>query len=302
MLGSSPVMDTLRAQFERIAKSGARCVTLQGEVGVGKAVVARELHRRTRGPDAPLVELNCATLAPDQAELELFGHVPTQAGGLPRRGLIEMADGGTLFLHEVEALPLPVQTRLMVFLDTGCLQSVVKGGGAVDAQLIVSTHEDLSDALIQERLRHDLYLKLSALPLLVPPLRERGKDIELLALRFVHDVAQRAGQRQITLSRDCLDHLLAYAWPGNVRELKNLIERLTVLYPGAKLEDSDLPDALRGLAVPQAQTIEEQMRDVERDLVLDALAQARGRKGQAAEKLGISRHALKRKLRKLGLQ
>lgn len=302
LLGSSPVIDHLRSQLDRIIASEARCIMLQGEVGVGKAVIARELHRRTCGSEAPLVELNCATLATDRAEIELFGQLSAQTGGLPRRGLIEMADGGTLFLHEIEALPLPVQTRLNIFLETGSLQLVAKGAHKANVQVVVSTHYDLSDALQQNKLRHDLFLKLNALPLMVPPLRERGKDIELLALRFLHDVAQRAGKRQITLGRASLERLFAYAWPGNVRELKNLIERLTVLYPGATIEEGDLPAELRGLAIPQPQTIEDQMREVERDLVLEALAESQGRKGRAAEKLGISRHALKRRLHKLGLQ
>lgn len=302
LLGSSKLVDDLRAQLDRLVGSHAPCVLLQGEVGVGKAVVARELHRRKHGSDAPMVELNCATLASDQAEAELFGQKPNQNGGLPRRGLIEIADGGTLFLHEVESLPMSVQTRLMVFFETGRLHPQLTGGRALDVQVIVSTHTDLIEALRNNVLRHDLYLMMTALPLTLPPLRERGKDIELLALRFVSDVARRTGQRQIRLSRACLDRFLAYPWPGNVRELKNLIERLTVLNPGVTIDEDALPDALRGLALPQPQSIEDQMRDVERDLVLDALAQARGRKGIAAEKLGISRHALKRKLQRLGLQ
>lgn len=303
LLGNSYVIATLRDQLDRVAASSSRCVMLRGEVGVGKAVVARELHLRTCGPDAPLVELNCATLAPGQAESELFGQDGASNGVLPRRGLIEIADGGTLFLHEVEALPLPVQTRLQTFLETGNLRPMAsKSGPQADVRIVISTDADLEQATREGRLRRDLYLKLSALPLEVPPLRERSDDVDLLALRFCRDFARRAGQRPIQLDSGCLDRLRAYPWPGNVRELKNLTERLTILHPEAMIRESDLPSEYHDLTLPQAETIADQIQHVERDLIRDAMTKARGRKGVAAEKLGISRHALKRKIQKLGLQ
>ncbi len=303
LLGSSTVVDTLRAQLEQIASSGARCVYLQGEVGVGKAVVARELHRRTRGSAAPLVELNCATLSPQRAERELFGEQAQHPGELPHRGMLEITDGGSLFLHEVEALPDAVQARLSMYLEAGHSQLPADANSAAnDVQLIISSHHDLSDAVQNGRLRPELYLKLCALPLQVPPLRQRDKDIELLARRFAQAIARRLGRRPVLLQSDCVDKLRAYDWPGNVRELKNLIEQLTVLHAGQEISAEDLPETLRGQAPQQHLSIEERMHALERGLVRDALGEVRGRKGQAAERLGISRHALKRKMQKLGLQ
>lgn len=169
-------------------------------------------------------------------------------------------------------------------------------------RIVISTDADLEQATREGRLRRDLYLKLSALPLEVPPLRERSDDVDLLALRFCRDFARRAGQRPIQLDSGCLDRLRAYPWPGNVRELKNLTERLTILHPEAMIRESDLPSEYHDLTLPQAETIADQIQHVERDLIRDAMTKARGRKGVAAEKLGISRHALKRKIQKLGLQ
>lgn len=302
LLGNSHAIANLRAQIDKVAKSGSRCVLLQGEMGTGKSVIARELHERSCGPHAPLIELNCAALAQDQGEAELFGQEAGPNNKLPRCGLVEIADGGTLFLHEIEALSLTVQTRLMVFLETGSLRPMAaKKSRLADVKLIVSTHSDFKSALKQQLLRQGLHLKITALPLMVPPLRDRAEDIELLALSFIQKIAHHTSLRPIKLSRECLGRMQAYEWPGNVRELKNMIERLTVLHPGEMIGETALPNQLRALDMPIAETIEDQVRRVERDLVLEALAKARGHKGRAAEKLGISRHALKRKMQKLGI-
>ncbi|SMX27209.1 Nitrogen regulation protein NR(I) [Pelagimonas phthalicica] len=298
LLGNSPEIRHLRGLLDRAARTRLSAVYLLGELGVGRAVVARDLHQRSCGEDAPFVEVNCATLTGDFVETELFG----RQGELPRPGLIEAADGGTLFLHEVEALPATAQARLLDFLDKGCLYLTPGTSGvASNVRLITTSSRDLSQCCDEGSFRRDLYLKLSMLPIKVPPLRERPQDIELLCIHFARECAIRLDQRSVQFSRAFHDGLKGYGWPGNVRELKNLIERLTILKGGEVLAETDLPADMTVRDAHAAFGIEETMRNVERDLVRDALTKAQGRKGLAAEQLGISRHALKRKMQRLGM-
>lgn len=297
LLGNSPQMRDLRQAIARAAASGVRTVLLRGELGAGRAMVARDLHQKACGPDAPFVEINCATLVGDQIENELFG----SQGELHRRGLIEIADGGTLFLHEIEALSPVAQARIMAFLESGSLRQT--GGRSVrpDVWLIAAASQDLGDCAAEGHFRKDLHLRLKLLPLDVPPLRDRREDIEVLWMSFARNYARKMACKQIRLDGAARDQLAAYDWPGNVRELKNLVERLTILHPGALIDAAHLPREIFSAVPPADTNIEEQMASIERALVRDALTKARGRKGVAADTLGISRHALKRKMQRLGL-
>lgn len=297
LLGHSAPMRQLREQVGRAAETGVPCILLRGEIGVGKAVVARDFHLQARGVDAPFVEINCATQSGEQIEAALFG----EGGDLPRRGLIEAADGGTLFLHEVEALGPTAQARIMGFLDTGTIRL---GSGQMlspSLSLVVASNSDLETFVETGSFRRDLYLRLAMFPLDMAPLRDRLEDIDLLCQSFARDLALATGQKPVWFSKTALKRLAAYDWPGNVRELKNMVERLTILHPGALIEDSALPAEIRRQQLRSPETIEEKVSSVERDLVLEALQKARGRKGVAADHLGISRHALKRKMQRLGL-
>ncbi|MQQ07095.1 response regulator [Epibacterium sp. SM1979] len=297
LLGNSALMRDLRNHIERATTSGVRTVLLRGELGVGRAMVARDLHKRACGAAAPFVEINCATLVGDQIETEIFG----SHGDLHRRGLIEVADGGTLFLHEVEALSPVAQARIMAFLESGVLRQF--GGRVVrpDVRIVAAANADLAQCAAAGQFRKDLHLRLELLPLDVPPLRDRREDIELLWMSFARSYARKMGCKQIRLSAAARDQLMSYDWPGNVRELKNLVERLTILKPGALIDVADLPREMFSEDLIPDANIEEQMATLERALVRDALTKARGRKGVAADTLGISRHALKRKMQRLGL-
>ncbi len=297
LLGNSPQMRDLRQSIERAAASGVRTVLLRGELGAGRAMVARDLHQKACGAVAPFVEINCATLVGDQIENELFG----SQGELHRRGLIEIADGGTLFLHEIEALPSVAQARIMAFLESGSIRQ--SGGRNVrpDVWIVAAASKDLEQCAAEGRFRKDLHLRLKLLPLDVPPLRERREDIELLWMSFARKYARKMSCKQIRLDGAVRNQLSAYGWPGNVRELKNLVERLTILHPGTLIDSTHLPREIFSAVAPTESNIEEQMATIERALVCDALTKARGRKGVAADALGISRHALKRKMQRLGL-
>lgn len=297
LLGHSPLVRELREQVERGAQTGVSCVLLRGEIGAGKAVVARDFHLRARGSDAPFVEINCATQSQDHIETALFG----DGGALPKRGLIEAADGGTLFLHEIEALGQTAQARIMAYLDSGGIRLASGTVITPDLTLIVASKNDLTISVEVGSFRSDLHLRLAMYPLDLPPLRDRIEDVELLCQHFARDMARAAARKPIRFGRSADERLSAYDWPGNVRELKNLVERLTILHPGATIDESDLPDEIRRRHPRPSETIEEKVSSVERDLVLDALQKARGRKGVAADLLGISRHALKRKMQRLSL-
>lgn len=300
LLGASAAACGLRERLDRLAAGPAPVVMLTGETGAGRALAARELHRRAHGEAAPFVQTSCATLSEPQLAVELFGD--ETPGAPPRRGLLALAEGGTLFLHEVDALPPALQARLTAFLETGAWRPE---GGLRDRRarlrLIVTAEADLAAAAQAGRFRRDLALRLGSLPVEIPPLRARAGDVPLIAGRFARDFARAAGLAPVRFAPTAMARMQAHGWPGNLRELKNLVERLTILHPGEEIGPALLPPAFHDLAPAAPATIEERMQDVERDLVREALAGARGRKGIAADRLGISRHALKRRMQKLGL-
>ena len=303
-IGNSPLIKTLRECIERVSSSRIKTVLLSGETGVGKAVVARDLHVRGSGTESPFVEINCATLPEDRIEAELFG---AERGAIPgvisrRRGLVEIADGGTLFLDEIGEMPLNVQSKLLAFLETRSYRPVgIVREHHADVRVVAATNSKLEGAVENGSFRQDLYFRLKVMPIEIPPLREREKDIGLLSSHFAMKFAGEAGGQPIEFSKAVREIFHSYSWPGNVRELKNLIERLTILYPNQHINEEQLPSEMRNVSRKKAQTIEESLISVERGLVQDALIKCRGRKGLAAERLGISRHALKRRMQKLEL-
>lgn len=303
-IGNSIVIRNLRNELSAIAKNKAKTVLLLGETGVGKALVARELHLKSVGSDRPFVEINCATLAENQIEAELFG---AERGALPglvakRKGLLEIADGGTLLLDEIGEIPLAVQAKLLSFLET----RTFKGLGMPreifsNVSVVAATNRDLADAVEQGSFRRDLFYRLNVVPLSLPPLRERDGDIPLLTQFFARKFAEESGIKPISFAKSVGEYLQAYPWPGNIRELKNLIERLTIHYAGQTISVDQLPAEIREADVQAPLSIEESIMAVEKNLVLDALRKSGGKKGLTADHLGISRHALKRKMQKLGL-
>ncbi len=303
-IGNSSSIKSLKEYVDRVSASQVKTVLLSGETGVGKAVVARDLHVRGSGREAPFVEINCATLPENLIELELFG---AERGAIPgiisrRRGLVEIANGGTLFLDEIGEMPLSVQSKLLTFLETRSYRPIgIMREHHSDVRVIAATNSKLEEAVEDGSFRQDLFYRLNVMPIEIPPLRERETDIELLSTYFAEKIANQSGETPIGFSKAVRDIFCSYDWPGNVRELKNLIERLTILYPRLTITEEKLPLEMRSMDLKKTETIEESLISIERDLVQDALIKCRGKKGLTAERLGISRHALKRRMQKLNL-
>jgi DNA-binding NtrC family response regulator len=301
-IGGYSGITRLRQEIAKIAASNAQTIFLSGETGVGKAVVARELHRRGSGLEAPFVEVNCATLPVNRIDAELFGAERGNGAISRTRGLVEIADGGTLFLDEIGEMPVEVQSKLLHFLETRSYR--VSGSSRehyADVRVIAATNKDLAAAVDDGAFRQDLFFRLNGVPIIIPPLREREKDVELLAAHFAVKYARSSAVAPIGFDKSTREFFRSYDWPGNVRELKNLVERLSILYPGKTVTADLLPAEIKSIEPKPALSIEQSMENVERDLIRDALMRCKGKKGLAADRLGISRHALKRKMQRLGL-
>jgi two-component system response regulator AtoC len=311
LVGESPVVRALAEATRQVGASHAGRVLLLGESGSGKALVARAIHARSSRSGGPFVEVNCAALPAQLIEAELFGaEKGAYTGALQRRvGLAALADGGTLFLDEVGELPLALQAKLLHFLEDGSYRPVGSAQSLVsDARVVAATNRDLAAEVRAGTFREDLYYRLNVVHLSVPPLRDRGNDILLLARHFAQRYARDESCAPVRFTPEAEAVLLAYRWPGNVRELRNLVERLTILSPGKIVSPADLPPVPAPVAPPPApgpgapRSIDAELEDSERALVLSALQQAGGHQGRAAAALGISRHALKRRLQRLGLK
>jgi DNA-binding NtrC family response regulator len=311
LVGDSPVVRALAEATRQVGASHAGRVLLLGESGSGKALVARAIHGQSSRAKGPFVEVNCAALPEQLIEAELFGaEKGSYTGALQRRvGLAALADGGTLFLDEIGELPLALQAKILHFLEDGSYRPVGSGRSLVsDARVVAATNRDLAAEVRAGSFREDLYYRLNVVHLSVPPLRDRGNDILILARHFAERYAREERCAPVRFPPEAEAILLRYRWPGNVRELRNLVERLTILSPGRSVSPSDLPvvpaqvDPSRpapGSSAPRS--IEAELEASERALVLSALDQAGGHRGRAASVLGISRHALKRRLQRLGI-
>jgi PAS domain S-box-containing protein len=299
----SPAMRKVVETAERVAKDGTATVLLLGETGVGKSWLARRIHAESPRSDRPFFEINCAGLAPQLLESELFGHEKgafTGASGV-KRGLVETAEGGTLFLDEVGELSLAVQAQLLTFLDGKTFRRV--GGTrvlAADVRLIAATNVDLKAAVAAGTFRRDLYYRLNVVPLRVPPLRERREELVDLAQRILKELGRRSGRSNVRLAPSAVDVFEHYDWPGNIRELRNTLERALILGASEDIEADDLPLELRerrasgtSRAVPD---VPKPLDEVEREQILQALKRTSGNRTKAAELLGISRSTMKRRL------
>jgi two-component system, NtrC family, response regulator AtoC len=309
LVGDSP---RLRAVLESVAAVAPTesSVLLLGETGTGKEVVARLLHGLSPRSGAPFVAVNCGAIPEGLVESELFGHARGAfTGAVERRvGRFVQASGGTLFLDEVGELPLAVQVKLLRVLEEREVTPVGDTRACrVDLRIIAATHRDLEALIRAGRFREDLYYRLSVIPIEIPPLRERGGDIALLARHFLDDAARRY-RREVTLGEDALRLLAAYAWPGNVRELANLMEKLAVLARGPLIAASDLPARLQGRAAPESRIAVEMGEEgidlvaclarAEEELIDEAMRRAEGNKNRAAALLGIKRTTLVEKLKR----
>ena len=304
LIGNSPAMADLRDKAEIVAKSSARIVLLLGPSGSGKGQIAHYLHQTSRRSSGPFVVVNCASLPEHLLEAELFGVERGAYTGAhqKRSGLVELAEGGTLFLDEVGEIPSALQAKLLRFLESRAYRPVgVSAERQADVRVIAATNRDLETEVQSGKFRADLFYRLNVVPLHVPSLAERREDIMALAFWFAAYLAEMENCAAISFSQEAEERMLSYGWPGNVRELRNLIERLTILYPGQEIDAAQLPQEIVSCPSTSASGIAEQMILTERDILLSALEQAGGSKGKAADALGISRYALKRRLNRLNI-
>ncbi|HYN44001.1 MAG TPA: sigma 54-interacting transcriptional regulator [Thermoanaerobaculia bacterium] len=306
--GDSPAIGRVRALLARAAASEAS-VLLAGESGTGKELAARALHARSARRDGPFVAVNAAALVDTLVESELFGHERGSFTGAVarRRGRLETAHRGTLFLDEVGEMAASTQAKLLRVLETRSFERV---GGTesvkVDVRVIAATNRDLPTEVREKRFREDLYYRLAVVTITLPPLRERREDIPGLASFFLSRHAQRVGRRLEGFSPAALSRLVTYDWPGNVRELSNAVERAAVLSAGPLVRPEDLPEALvEGPASRSDEALppyHEAVNRAKHQVVSAALAQSRGNVTEAARLLGLHPNYLHRLLNQLGLR
>ncbi|MDH4764733.1 anaerobic nitric oxide reductase transcription regulator [Pseudomonas sp. SORGH_AS199] len=318
LIGQSPASLRLRQEIETVAASDLT-VLITGETGVGKELVAEAVHARSLRQQRPLISLNCAALPEALVESELFGHVRGAFSGAisERRGRFELADGGTLFLDEVGELPLTVQAKLLRVLQSGQLQRLGSDRDLkVDVRIIAATNRDLADCVRAGRFRADLYHRLSVYPLAVPAMRERGRDVLLLAGFYLEQNRARLGLRGLRLTPAAQRTLLAYDWPGNVRELSHLISRAALkAHAGSEerggiltLDSDQLGLPLGSTALPDedpalpAASLREATEAFQRQTITLALEQHGQNWTLAAAALGLDRANLARLARRLGLK
>jgi transcriptional regulator with GAF, ATPase, and Fis domain len=308
LIGESQVMQRLCTVIDKVASSGVP-VLLQGETGTGKELIARAIHSRGNRRDAAFVTVNAGALPELLLESELFGHKRGAFTGAveDHRGLFQEAHGGTLFLDEIGEMPLPMQVKLLRALQEGEVKRVGEASvRKVDVRLIAATNRDLAAEVAAGRFREDLYYRLNVFPIHVPPLRERGNDVLLVAEEFVRRFARRHGKRNLSLAPDASRWLLSHPWPGNIRELQNCIERaVTLCEPGGRLTVDLMQPAFGPAAAPAGTTAPRTLRAAldaaERAEIQRALEACDGRVGAAAQRLGVSRQHLHTLQRKHGL-
>jgi DNA-binding NtrC family response regulator len=314
IVGGGSRMNKVMETIGKMAQSPTSTVLLQGETGVGKELLAREIHERSARRDGPFVELNCSAVAENLLESEIFGH---EAGAFTdakrtKKGLMEMANLGTLFLDEIGEMSPSLQAKLLRALE---LKRFRRVGGTVDividTRIVAATNRDLKAMVAQERFREDLYFRLNALQLLVPPLRERPEDIPPLIDHFVGHWNRELGRSVKGPSDEALELLMAHRWPGNVRELRNVIERAILLESEEWILPEHLPLEIVEAGGSGARVIQTRLHaeggivplaDAERMAIERALEQTGGNKTRASEALGISRQTLRTKLKEYRIE
>ncbi|MFK4764797.1 sigma-54 interaction domain-containing protein [Desulfobaculum sp. SPO524] len=328
IIGQSPALKKVFGVLAKVAPTEST-VLVTGESGTGKELLVRALHANSKRADKPFVPINCGAIPRELLESELFGH---EKGAFThairsRAGRFELADGGTIFLDEIGELDLSLQVKILRVLQEREFERV--GGSKtqqVDVRIVAATNRDLEDEVNKGNFREDLFYRLNVIPLHLPPLRQRGNDVSLLADHFLKRFTDTQGCAPLRLGPEARAMLLSYSWPGNIRELENFMERLSILCDGDTITPEDLPEKIwsdigrerpmeemppampAGFAWPQVQDLVDKDLDlkafldkVEEKLLVEALGQADGVKNRAAEILGIKRTTLIEKLKKKGL-
>jgi DNA-binding NtrC family response regulator len=320
IVGEHASIREVSAQIQRVAGTDSTALLL-GESGTGKELFARAIHHLSPRREQPFVALNCAAIPEGLVENELFGHERGAFTGAGARkiGKMDLAHRGTLFLDEIGELPLAIQAKLLRVLEERRFERV---GGTqsieVDLRIVVATNRNLQNLIAEKLFREDLYFRIAAVPMTIPPLRERGSDVLLLAAHFLEKFSREFAKPGLELSADAGDRLLSYRWPGNVRELQNTLERAVILADGLSIHADGLqlpsprpdPASLPAGMLPEnfswEGSLEEissrAMSHVERVVLESALRECQWNKTRAAEKLGVSPKTLLAKLRSTGLE
>jgi DNA-binding NtrC family response regulator len=307
MVGESEPLQRVYNLVDMVADS-AVTVLLTGESGTGKELVARAIHHKSTRANGPFVTLNCGALPENLFESELFGYERGAFTGAmtTKVGRFELADGGTLLLDEVGELSLKSQVDFLRVLETKEFRRL---GGTklitVDARIIAATNRNLEEAVKQGEFREDLYYRLNVVPIRLPPLRERGDDIPLLAERFLSEFTAQHRREPKDVSRDAMRLLRLYAWPGNIRQLRNLMERLVITVRDSGIQPEHLPEEIQA-SKEDARTmlvaLGSSLKDIERETIRRTLAEVTNHRENAAKLLGISLRALQYKIKEYGIR
>jgi len=312
IIGTSPAMQEVFEFIRKIAKSDATTILIEGESGTGKDLIARTIHYQSKRAEYPFMEVNVTSLPETLFESELFGH---EKGAFTdaktaKKGLFELANGGTILLDEIGEMGLRLQAKLLHVLEHRCFKRV---GGVkdikVDVRIIAATNKDLSTEVKAGRFREDLFYRLNVVPIHLPPLRERGEDILILAHYFMQHYNKVFKKNFSSIDPEAERLLMSYSWPGNVRELKNVIERILILESSDTIKPEHLPPEIifketkdegptEGLSLPAEGLT---LQQVEIDLIKKALEKTGGNQTKAAQLLGISRDVLRYRLKKYNL-
>jgi two-component system response regulator HydG len=309
IIGRAPEMEKLYRIIAKAAYS-SHPVLILGESGTGKELVARSIHFSGPFRDKPFIPVDCGSLVPTLIESELFGYVKGALTGAAQAkdGLLSIAEGGTIFLDEVGELPVDLQAKLLRAIQEKEIRPVGSTKHVpINVRILAATNRDLEQGVSQGNFRRDLYFRLNVLSLRIPPLRERRQDIPMLGSHFLDRLSRSAGQER-TLSDEAMKAMLAYDWPGNVRELENCLERACALTTGPMIHLADLSPAVSNLNA--AHTLADgsmgskiiPMAELEKQTILNAIAQLNGDKLMAARLLGIGKTTLYRKLKEYGSQ
>jgi two-component system NtrC family response regulator len=306
--GHSPALMHTLESAARVAQTDAT-VLIRGETGTGKELLAKAIHFNSPRRDRFFSTINCGAIPRDLLESELFGHMKGAFTGAltHKKGKIEIADGGTVFLDEIGEMPLDLQVRVLRLIQEHEIEKVGASHSThIEVRVIAATHRNLEAMVESGVFREDLYYRLLVVPIELPPLRARSQDIPELVCEFFNQSTSKYGRKNLKFPQDLLYNFCQYHWPGNVRQLQNLIERMVVLSPKDEISLDDLPDFLRhgpasptGLtAIPDGTTLD----TVERQLILRALEKSNWNQSRAAQQLGITRKILLSRLAKYGIE
>lgn len=302
MLGLSHQIQEVFTAIRKVATTDVP-VLITGESGTGKELVARAIHRLSSRNSGPFVVINCGAIPENLLESELFGHEKGAFTGAHtrRKGRFEAARNGTLFLDEIGELPVSLQAKLLRFLQD---QNIERVGGReqipLDVRVLAATNRDLKQAIGEERFREDLYYRIGVVTIDLPPLRDRQGDVLLLANAFLQKFARELNKKVTGFTQPAINALMSHSWPGNIREMENRIKRAVIMAEGRKVS----PDDLEINTFPSEQeppTLKEAREQLERDLILDALARHKNNITRASEELGVSRPTLYELMSKLGI-